>query len=204
MSELPTIPVFDVGGVLMDWSPFHLTDRMGFDRAEAQAVLDEIGFEAWNMALDGGNLWAPSVESLAGAFPQHADFITALDKRWPETVSGLIEGSVSLLEQLLLRDEPVYAITNFSSEKWRLSLDLFPILQRFDGVIVSGDEKLLKPDPAIYWKLIDRYDLQPKSCVFIDDRQDNVDGAKSIGMDAVRFTTPERLRADLKERALLT
>lgn len=190
------VPVFDIGGVLLDWSPYYLTDRLGYDREEARTVLTEIGFDAWNLALDAGGRWAPAVADLAARFPHRRALIEAFDARWSETVRGEIAGTVDILEALLTAG-PVYAITNFSAEKFAVARAAYPYLGRFSGAIVSGEEGLVKPDPAIYRLLLDRYGLQAAECVFIDDRQDNVAAAQSVGMRAVRFVDPDRLKGDL-------
>lgn len=190
------IPVFDIGGVLLDWSPYYLTERLGYDRPTATAILDEIGFDEWNLALDAGGLWGPAVAALADRFPHHRALIEAFDTRWHEMVGQEIEPVVATL-QAFQAAGPVYAITNFSAEKFAVARDRYPYLGRFAGAIVSGEEKLVKPDPAIYRLLLDRYGLAARDCVFIDDRADNVAAARSVGMRAIRYTDPDRLLSDL-------
>lgn len=197
-----TVPVFDIGGVLLDWSPYYLTDRLGYEREVATRILREVGFDAWNLALDAGGIWAPAVADLAGRFPQHRALIEAFDTRWPEMVGGEIAAAVAALEALQAAG-PVYAITNFSAEKFALARRSYPYLERFAGAIVSGEEGLVKPDPAIYRLLLDRYGLAAADCLFIDDRADNVAAARSVGMRAVQFTDADRLVADLAAHGLI-
>lgn len=124
--------------------------------------------------------------------------IRAFDQRWLETVSGPIAGSVDLLSRIRENGIPDYAITNFSHEKFPIAKAHFPFLEGFRGTIVSGEEKLLKPEPEIYRLLLDRYGLEAADCVFIDDSPANVEGARAVGMHAVHFTGPEPLATDLR------
>jgi HAD superfamily hydrolase (TIGR01509 family) len=114
-----------------------------------------------------------------------------------------IAGSVALLERLKAAGRPVYAITNFSSEKYRESVVRFPFFAHFDGVVVSADERLLKPHGAIFALLCERYGLDPAECFFVDDNPDNVEGARAAGMTSMRFTDPESLARALADAGLL-
>ncbi len=130
-------------------------------------------------------------------FPDMAAEIRAYDERWLETLSGVIQGSVDILNRLRAAGVPNYAITNFSAEKFVDACLHFPFLAGFDGVIVSGEHKVLKPDPEIFHLLFERYGLKAQDCVFIDDVEKNVAGARAVGMHALHFTGPDQLRHDL-------
>ena len=114
-----------------------------------------------------------------------------------------IDGTVEIFSELVKRDAPVYAITNWNGDKFREAKQRFPFLYEFRDIVVSGDEKLLKPDPAIYQLLLGRNSLEAGDCLFIDDSLKNVKGAEAIGMKAHHFTTPEALRNMLVELELL-
>ena len=151
----------------------------------------------WNLEQDRGRSWADGVAWLTAKHPDWAAQIAAYDLRWEEMVSGSIAQSVAMLEALKDSGRKVYAITNFSAEKLAVSCPRFPFLMRFDGMIVSGEEKLLKPDPAIYHRLFERYGLLPEACVFIDDSAQNIVAAQALGMKTVHFGAVTDLRAEL-------
>ncbi len=195
--------VFDVGRVLIHWDA-RLVWRNDFaTEAEIDAFLDEIGFAAWNLEQDRGRSWAEGVRVASAAHPHRAALIGKMDRDWHAAVPGAIEGSVAILDALHAAGHPLYAITNFSAEKWEESRARFPFLAtRFRDVVVSAHERIVKPDPAIYRVLLERNALAAEDCVFIDDSEKNVAGARSVGMDAIHFTGPEALRDALAERGI--
>lgn len=203
MQQSPSIAVFDVGGVLLDWNPRHLYRKMFEDPDAMEHFLATVCTREWNLELDAGRGYADGVAELVDRFPDQADLIRAYDERWPEMIAGVIEGTVEILETLQASDRPVYAITNFSAEKFALSRELWPFLDAFDGVVVSGEVKTLKPQPEIFQILFERHGLTPSDCVFIDDVATNVAGAKAVGMHGHHFTSPENLRKDLKAAGIL-
>jgi 2-haloacid dehalogenase len=192
------IVVFDVGAVLIDWDPENLYRKLIPDDAERDYFLTHITPRIWNAHQDLGLTWPEAIEKRISIYPEYADLIRAYYDRWPEMVKGAIAGTVAIKAKLREGGIPVYAITNFNQDTWRLSQKLWPFLTEFDGIIVSGEEKMLKPDPAIYTLLCQRYNLNPADCLFIDDVPANVAGAKSAGMDAHLFTTPEALAQTLE------
>lgn len=193
----PTTIVFDIGNVLIGWDPRALYRKVFDDPARMEWFLAEVCHHEWNLEQDRGRLFAEAVAERTALFPHLADEIRAYDERWPETVTGPIEGSVAILAAVRAAGIPNYAITNFSSEKFAVAQEMFPFLRGFDGIVVSGDEKLVKPDPAIYRVLLDRYGLAAADCLFIDDSAANVEAARSVGMAAHHFTGPEEMAAAL-------
>lgn len=190
--------VFDVGNVLIRWDPRLLYRQFFAERAKMDWFMQNVCTAAWNLEQDRGRPWAEAVAELVARHPEWEREIKAYDERWHETVPGAIEDSVSVLEELKGKGEPVYAITNFSHEKWAECLIRFPFLQSFDGVVVSAHERLLKPDPAIYRVLLERYGLQAEDCIFVDDSEKNVKGARSVGMQGLHFVEPIDLRGELR------
>lgn len=183
----PTIVVFDIGNVLLRWDPRHLYRTIFDDEAEMERFLGHVCTPAWNLEQDRGRDWDEAVALLVKEHPEHESAIRAFHERWPETVSGIYEQNVSLLARLREAGVPTYSITNFSGAKFVLSKEIFPFLAGFDGVIVSGDERLLKPDPAIYHLLLERYGLEAGDCVFIDDSRANIETARAVGMHAIHY-----------------
>jgi epoxide hydrolase-like predicted phosphatase len=195
--------IFDVGGVLIDWNPKYLYSKLLADEAAIEAYLDEIGFNTWNLALDEGGRWEPAIAELVAKFPHHKDLIEAAHLRWHEMLGGDIPGTVAILKRLADAGVPLYAITNYSSEKFIETVERFPFFALFRDIVVSGDEKLLKPEAAIFRMCLDRNGLKAQDCVFIDDVARNIDGACAVGIDAILFESPEQLERDLKARGLL-
>jgi 2-haloacid dehalogenase len=195
--------IFDVGGVLIDWNPKYLYSKLLADEAAIEAYLDEIGFNAWNLALDEGGRWEPAIAELVAKFPHHKDLIEAAHLRWHEMLGGDIPGTVDILKRLADAGVPLYAITNYSSEKFIETVERFPFFALFRDIVVSGDEKLLKPEAAIFRMCLDRNGLKAQECVFIDDVARNIDGARAVGIDAILFESPEQLERDLQARGLL-
>ncbi len=196
--------IFDVGGVLLDWNPRHLYRKL-FDGDEAamETFLATVCTPAWNNEHDAGRRFADGVAQLTERFPEHADMIAAYDARWQEMVSGAIGGTVAILRALKARGTPLYALTNFNTEKFALMRRHHDFFDAFDGIVVSAEERCVKPEPEIYRVLLSRYRLDPAACLFIDDKPDNVATARELGMAAITYHSPERLRADLEARRLL-
>lgn len=191
--------VFDVGNVLLDWDPRHLYRTVFDDPEKMEWFLAHICTPAWNTEQDRGRSWADAVRELTRRHPEWSAEIAVFDSRWRETVAGGIEPSVTILRQLAARQHPVYAITNFSGEKWPIAQADYDFLNLFRGVVVSGDEKMLKPDTRIYHTLLTRYDLRAEHCIFIDDSQANIAGAQAVGMKTIHFDRTVHLRAELSK-----
>ena len=194
--------MFDVGNVLLRWDPRNLY-RTIFDQEERMEwFLANVCTSEWNVEQDRGRDWDEAVALLVERHPEHEMPIRAFHERWHETVSGAIEENVAVLRRLRERGVPTYCITNFSSAKFREAQRRFPFLASFDGVIVSGDERLLKPDPAIYRLLLSRYGLEAEDCLFIDDSLANVEGARAVGMQAIHYREPMDLAGELERRGI--
>ena len=201
MSET-LVPVFDLGGVFVDWNPMYLFRKLFPTEEEAQWFHDTICTKDWNLEFDAGDIYAEGVARLITRFPRYWREIQAYDLRWKETFNGFIDGTLAIHDELIAAEVPTFAITNFSWEKWVTCLGEWPFLEKFDGVVVSGLEKLVKPDPRIFWLFCNRYGMSPESCVFIDDNPLNVASARHFGMQAIQFTSAGQLRKDLKALGL--
>lgn len=196
--------VFDLGGVLIDWDPRHLYRRLLDTDEEIEAFLDEVGFAAWNRGVDAGRTtWADAVEALATAHPHRRDLIEAYPARFTQTMSGPIDGSVEVLRELHAAGVRLLALTNWSAETFPVARERFDFLDLFDGIVVSGVERVAKPDPEIFALLVDRHGLDPARTLFVDDNQPNLDAAADAGLAGLLFTDPVTLRADLESAGLL-
>lgn len=202
--DKPTTVVFDVGNVLVEWDPRHLyRDLFDGDEMLMEDFLSEVCTPEWNAEQDRGRSWAEAVAVLTAERPDCAELIRAFDECWSATVPGEIEGSVDLLRRLKGQGTPLYALTNFSAEKFEETRRRFDFFDLFDGIVVSAHERLIKPDPALYRVLFDRYGIDPAACAFIDDSAPNVATARELGMTAWRFVGAAQFEADLIAAGLL-
>ena len=196
--------VFDLGGVLIDWNPRYLYRKLfAGDDAAMEHFLTHVCNNAWNLAQDGGRRWADAIELLSAEHPQHHQLISAYRARWDEMLNGPIQGTLDVLAELKDKSVPIYALTNWSAETYPIAKMRYEFLGWFRDVLVSGDEKLVKPDPRIYKLLLSRNGLRADEAVFIDDALHNVAGAQAVGMAALHFQSPAKLRADLTTLGLL-
>lgn len=196
--------VFDLGGVLIDWDPRYLYRKLLDDEAAVEEFLATVCTPEWNAEQDRGRPFAEGVAELVERHPAHAAAITAFHERWPEMLGGAVGSSVEVLAELRAAGVPVYALTNWSAETFGIARERFEFLEWFDGLLVSGEERMIKPDPAIFRLLLDRFGLDPAATFYVDDSEPNVEAAGRLGFDAVRFTTPAQLRRDLEARGLLS
>jgi 2-haloacid dehalogenase len=192
--------VFDIGNVLITWDPKILYRKIFATENEVEHFLTHILPPEWNLEQDRGRSWEQAEQLQIALHPQYADTIRAFRSRWHETIPGAIEGTVTILEELKRANIPLYAVTNFASDTFKEAQKRFPFLANsFIDIVVSGEEKLIKPDPAIFQILLNRNRLKVENCIFIDDSFANVNAAASLGFKALHFTTPDNFRTDLQK-----
>jgi 2-haloacid dehalogenase len=195
--------VFDLGGVLLDWNPRHLYRKLFDDKAEMERFLSEVCTMEWHHAHDLGIPPEQTIPPLAEAHPEYADMIRAWPERSEEMLAGPIEETVEILRELRDAGVPVYALTNMETWTYPGRRERYPFLRWFDGTVVSGFEGVAKPDPEVFELLLDRFGLTPESTLFIDDSAKNVAAARGVGMQAIEFESPARLRERLHDAGLL-
>lgn len=195
--------VFDLGGVLIDWNPHYLYRQLIADDAAREHFIDAVCPQSWNERQDAGRLLAEATAERLAHFPEQAALVEAYYGRWEEMIGGAFSDTVALLEALDARGVPLYALTNWSAELFPIALRRFDFLQRFRGIVVSGEEKLIKPDAAIFQTLCRRHGLVPARSLFIDDNAVNVEAARTLGFDAHHHRHAQALRACLTELGLL-
>ena len=196
--------VFDLGGVLMEWEPRRLYRTMFDDDAAMEHFLTTVCTPAWNDELDRGLPFATGVSQLTARYPEHAELISAYHTRWDEMLGDPIDDAVDVLRDLKAGSVPLYALSNWSAETYPVARRRFDFLDLFDGVLISGDVGVTKPDPRIFDELCERFGLEASRTVFVDDRLDNVEGARRYGLVAVAFTSGVTLRAALRGLGLPT
>ncbi|MFG0669674.1 HAD family hydrolase [Pseudomonas sp. xss_1] len=190
--------VFDLGGVLVDWNPRHLYRKIfRNDEAAMESFLSDVCNTAWNEQQDRGRPWSEAISEAISHHPSHEANIRVYRERWDEMLSGAMVGTVEILNELQLGGIRLVALTNWSAETFHYAERRFEFLKKFEGVLVSGKEGLIKPEPEIFQLLLHRYSLAPRRTLFIDDVEKNVAAARAQGMLAVRFTDADQLRSDL-------
>lgn len=195
--------VFDIGNVFVEWDPRRLYEQLIADKDELDAFLRDVVNLDWHSEHDRGRPFKEGVRFLTRQFPQHEKLIQLFDTRWAETIGPAFPETVQCLKQLIDASVPCFALTNFSAEKWPEFYRDYEFPKLFKGVVVSGEEKLIKPDPAIFELTINRFNLNPTETLFIDDRLDNVQAAESCGMVGYHFTQPAALRPHLVTLGLI-
>jgi len=203
MSSTNTI-IFDLGGVLIDWNPKYLYRKIFKTEEEVDWFLCNICTSEWNDQQDGGRSFEEATRQLISQHPDWADPINAWYARWQETISGPIPETVELLR--LVKDSGrfrLFALTNWSAETFPWAYENFLFLQWFDGIVVSGIENTRKPFPEFYHILFNRFNVDPREAIFIDDNIKNVNGAKAVGLDAIHFQSPSQLREEFGKRGIL-
>ncbi len=192
--------VFDLGGVLVDWNPRYLYRKVFDSEEKVTWFLENVCTNEWNGQQDAGRTLNEATEVLVEQKPEYANEIRAYYQRWTEMLNGPIEGTLKILEQLRSQNgHRLLALTNWSQETFPTALELFDFLHWFEGIVVSGDEKLIKPDPSIYKVLFKRSQVEPHESIFIDDSLVNVTASRALGMHALHFQDPEQLKRELKE-----
>ena len=193
--------VFDLGGVLIDWNPEYvfLKEFRG-DREKMNWFFENICTSAWNKQQDAGHSLEQATRKRITLFPEHERLIRMYYGEWEQMLGYELTGTVEILKKLHQSpDYTIYALTNWSGETFPVALQKFSFLSWFKGIVVSGDEKHVKPDPSIYKLLLERYGLDATTCVFIDDRADNVQAAVDLGFNGIQFSNDHQLHKQLND-----
>jgi 2-haloacid dehalogenase len=192
--------VFDFGGVLFDWNPHYLYRGLIPDDVERERFLADVCTSQWNMQQDAGRPISQALAEKVAEFPHLEHLIRPYYERWAETLAGTLAEGIALLDELHGADVPLYGLTNWSAETFPLAEARFPhIMSRFRDIVVSGRERMAKPDERIYHLLIERIGHRPERCVFIDDSAANIATAGRLGFHAIYHTNAALTRERLRE-----
>jgi 2-haloacid dehalogenase len=203
MPPSPTL-IFDYGGVLLDWNPRYLYRKLfPNDEPAMERFLEEINFSAWNVQQDAGRPFAEAVAELCARHPGYCDLIRAYDERFLEAVGGAIPGTVEILRRLHLAGFPLYGLSNWPAEKFCLVRPMYAFFDWFQGMVISGEVGVVKPDPRIFHLLLGQVARPAEQCLLIDDSAANITAAASLGFQTIRFQDPTQLAAELAARGLL-
>jgi 2-haloacid dehalogenase len=203
MAPIQTV-IFDLGGVLIDWNPRYLYRKIFKTENEITWFLENICTPEWNEKQDAGRTFEEATHELVNRFPDHEQAIRAWYDRWEETIGGPNTETVDILRALTdQKAHRLYALTNWSAETFPWAKKTFPFLDWFEGIVVSGEEKTVKPRPEFYRILLDRFDVNATTSLFIDDNLKNVEGAAAVGIEGVHFRSATQLKEELEARGIL-
>ncbi len=195
--------VFDLGGVLIDWKPSHLYEKIFSDLDEMEYFLKEVCSLDWNSHMDVDKSFLDGIDELVPKFPQYEEQIRAYYLRWEEMIVGEFPGTVKILRELKEAGFPLAALSNWSSETFPRVKDQYEFLSWFNPLVISGYIGYKKPDPEPFQILLHELNLNAGDCIFIDDMEDNIQEARRQGFEAIQFSSPEQLRADLVDLGLI-
>ena len=192
--------IFDFGGVLVDWNPHYLFDKYFNDINEANYFVDNVCNSEWNAEMDGGKPFEQAVRERSAMFPKYAETLKLYQTNWMDTMGEEIPGMYNLIKSLKENGFPIiYGLTNWSAETFPTVQKTYRIFSLIDNIVVSGEVKQLKPNPEIFYTLLNKYNLKAEESLFIDDNLKNVEGAKAVGINAIRFENAQKLKESLKE-----
>jgi 2-haloacid dehalogenase len=204
MSANRSIAVFDLGGVLVDWNPRYLYRKLfAGDDAAMEHFLANICTSVWNSQQDAGRTFAEGGALLKQQFPEHSEMIDAWFERHGEMIVGPISGTVEILAELREGEVPLYALSNWSAETFPTARKRFDFLQWFQGILLSGEVRLIKPDRRIFQLFLETFGIDPSQAFYIDDLLPNVEAARAVGLNSILFKDPIVLRNELVQLGLL-
>ena len=196
--------VFDLGNVLIGWDPRQLFEKVfDHDQEQINYFFDNVCTTEWNEQQDAGRPIAEAIQERVALFPDYEPSIRAYYDRWIETITGPIEGTVEILDELKGEGYYLCALSNWSAETIPLVIDKYSFFGQFEEMVISGRVKTKKPDLKIYKILLERIGRPADQCLFIDDSQKNIDAADQLGFDTIHFESPTQLRSELNKRGLI-
>lgn len=194
--------IFDFGGVLIDWNPRHLYKNIFADKAEMEFFLNNICTFQWNLNQDAGHSLSEATKELQAEHPEYTKEIEMFYKDWVQMLGGEIFENTGLLKPLKAKYR-LFGLTNWSAETIPVAYGLYPFFKELEGIVVSGEEKIVKPDPAIFKILLNRYQLEAAESLFIDDNLNNIIAAKELGFFTIHIKDDTRLDQELIKLGLL-
>jgi 2-haloacid dehalogenase len=195
--------IFDLGGVLVDWNPQHLFRKIFPDQEEMDFFLREVCSLEWNAQIDRGYPFKVAIAELTAEHPEYTDQINAYFDRWDEMISGSFPETVKILKEIKDAGYPLVGLSNWSGETLPRVAHQFEFLNWFDPLVLSGEVKMVKPDPDIYHYLLKEINREPGECIFIDDSEVNIQTAEKLGFEGIHFSSPQQLRDRLDQLGIL-
>ena len=201
MNHINTI-IFDFGGVLIDWNPRYMYRDEFEESLEMEDFLSEVCTDEWNLQQDKGRSLAEGTRILQEKFPEHVVKIQLYYDQWEKMIKGDIPQNVNVLRKLKEKYK-LYGLTNWSTETFPIVFKRYSFFKLFDGIVISGEEKLIKPDKKIFERMLERYHLEAKNALFIDDNINNIQAAKDIGFLTIHVQEKTDLKRELNALGLL-
>lgn len=199
MNTSITAIIFDFGNVFVNWDAHRVYEPYFPNRKAIDDFLSEIRFHEWNACQDAGRPFHEGVRELSNRFPHHQDLIQAYDTHWVNSITGTNDETIQIAKELKQAGWPLYLLSNFSMEKFRLIQHRYDFLNIFDDLIISGEHGLVKPDPAIFHLTLRKINRPAHECLFIDDSLANIETAGSIGFQTIHYQSPAQLKSRLKK-----
>ena len=191
--------IFDLGAVLIDWNPKYLYNKVFHTDDAMNYFLENICTNEWNEQQDGGRTFRDAEDALIQEYPEYEREILLYYSRWTEMLGGPIYETVEIFKKLKnIYPDNIFALTNWSAESWPVAVEKFDFLGWFNGILVSGQEKLKKPDARIFKLICHRYDLAPQESLFIDDNLRNIEAGNNFGLQTIHFKSATELNQQLK------
>ena len=189
--------LFDLGGVFFDWSPKYFYQNIFSSNVDMDFFLSNICNQEWNNKQDQGRSIQKAVNELVNKHPDFSDQIAMYYKNHRKMIKGLFQPSIDILLHLKKYNFECYVLSNWSSETFKGMVEEYAFLKKFDGIIISGNEKLVKPDYKIFELAISRFNLIPKETVFIDDKKENIESAKKLNFHTIHLIEPKNIRKEV-------
>ena len=190
--------IFDFGGVLIDWNPRYLYSTMFHDEVEMEFFLENICSPEWNIKQDAGRSFNEATEELVNKYPHYENEIRNYYANWTKMIGGAIEENVALIKDLKGKYR-LFGLTNWSDESFPLVFNQYHFFKEMEGIVVSGKEKMVKPDARIYKLLLTRYGLKANESIFIDDNQENINAANKLGFKTIHINEKVSLEEELQK-----
>lgn len=200
--------VFDLGAVLIDWNPRYVYRRFTSDEARIEYFLKNVATGDWNSRMDAGELFQEAIDDRVREFPEWKEWLQAWRDHWPTMLSGPIVETVEVFESVVAcrdagRLKGVLALSNWEANTFKIAKARFPFLEKFDARLISGEERLIKPDSRFFQLLTDRYGVDPERALFIDDVERNIEAASALKYQTHHFSDANKLRKQLVELNVL-
>ena len=195
--------IFDFGGVLVDWNPRYLYRKIFADEQEMEWFLQQVCPPQWNALLDAGLPFEEAIAERKEKYPRYAQALDAYFARWDEMMGGEVPGTAAIVQEVKSKGYPVFGLSNWSAQTFPLALKRFAVFGLLDGRVLSGEEKINKPDERIYRRLLERFNLKAQECLFIDDTLPNILQAQKMGFETIHFKDAPSLRKELQERKVI-
>jgi 2-haloacid dehalogenase len=196
--------IFDLGAVLIDWNPHYMYRTLFSDEEEMKNFLATVCTSEWNEEQDGGRTVKEGTDLLVKQYPEHEANIRAFYSRWEEMLGEPFWDTIEIFKELKESGKyKIYALTNWSAETFPYAVSRYDFLNWFDGIVVSGAEKMRKPHPEFYQLLLDRHHIKPDEAVFIDDNYRNILAAEKVGIKSIHHTSADETRKELEKLHVL-